>query len=242
MIFSPHEHFDNAAAANKHIDVRPLAAAMGAEIAASISRERQRRRLCRDRSGAVPPQDDLFSRPAADDPRRSVGVQPPLRRLCRGRLHQRRARLSRGAAADQGGRTSAPACCSARAGIPIRPSSPSRPRSACSVPSRSHPIGGDTIWANSALAYRCSSDTMQGLLQRLKVHMSMGNVLESARAYAAPDDNAVGQARADQGHGNASRRYARKVQGISTRSCAPTRAPANRRSIATRPMPPGIEG
>ncbi len=33
MIFSPHEHFDNAAAANRHIDVRPLAAAMGAEIA-----------------------------------------------------------------------------------------------------------------------------------------------------------------------------------------------------------------
>ena len=33
MIFSPHEHFDNAAVANEHIDARPLAAAMGAEIA-----------------------------------------------------------------------------------------------------------------------------------------------------------------------------------------------------------------
>jgi len=33
MIFSTHEHFDNAATANEHIDVRPLAAAMGAEIA-----------------------------------------------------------------------------------------------------------------------------------------------------------------------------------------------------------------
>jgi alpha-ketoglutarate-dependent taurine dioxygenase len=33
MIFSTHEHFDNAAIANEHIDVRPLAAAMGAEIA-----------------------------------------------------------------------------------------------------------------------------------------------------------------------------------------------------------------
>jgi hypothetical protein len=25
MIFSPHEHFDNAAVGNEHIDVRPLA-------------------------------------------------------------------------------------------------------------------------------------------------------------------------------------------------------------------------
>src|SRR5262249_58057774 len=33
MIFSPHEHFDNAPVAPEHIDVRPLAAAMGAEIA-----------------------------------------------------------------------------------------------------------------------------------------------------------------------------------------------------------------
>ena len=29
MIFSTHEHFDNAALANEHIEVRPLAAAMG---------------------------------------------------------------------------------------------------------------------------------------------------------------------------------------------------------------------
>ena len=43
MIFSTHEHFDNAAIANQHIDVRPLAAAMGAEIARRRLRERQRR-------------------------------------------------------------------------------------------------------------------------------------------------------------------------------------------------------
>lgn len=33
MSFSTHEHFDNAAIAIAHIDVRPLAAAMGAEVA-----------------------------------------------------------------------------------------------------------------------------------------------------------------------------------------------------------------
>ena len=54
-------------------------------------------------------------------------------------------------------------------------------------------VGGDTIWANSALAYRALSPTMQGLLRGLKVHMSMGNVLESARAYAPPNDNSIGR-------------------------------------------------
>ena len=44
------------------------------------------------------------------------------------------------------------------------------------------PYGGDTIWVNTALAYQTLSPVMQGVLQDLKVHMSMGKVVASLRA------------------------------------------------------------
>ena len=39
------------------------------------------------------------------------------------------------------------------------------------------PFGGDTWWANTAVAYDFLSDTMQGLLAPLRIHMSARNVL-----------------------------------------------------------------
>ncbi len=39
------------------------------------------------------------------------------------------------------------------------------------------PYGGDTMWANSALAYEFLSDTMKNIVTPLKVHMSAGNVV-----------------------------------------------------------------
>jgi alpha-ketoglutarate-dependent taurine dioxygenase len=41
------------------------------------------------------------------------------------------------------------------------------------------PFGGDTIWANSQLAYEFLSETMQKLLAPLRVHMSARNVLRT---------------------------------------------------------------
>mgnify|MGYP001025995015 FL=1 len=43
------------------------------------------------------------------------------------------------------------------------------------------PYGGDTMWANSALAYSYLSDTMKNILSSLKVHMSAGNVLHEVQ-------------------------------------------------------------
>jgi taurine dioxygenase len=39
------------------------------------------------------------------------------------------------------------------------------------------PYGGDTIWCNTELAYECLSDAMKSLLAPLKVHMSAAGVL-----------------------------------------------------------------
>ena len=39
------------------------------------------------------------------------------------------------------------------------------------------PYGGDTIWCNSALAYRCLSDTMKHVISDLRVHMSAVSVI-----------------------------------------------------------------
>jgi alpha-ketoglutarate-dependent taurine dioxygenase len=55
------------------------------------------------------------------------------------------------------------------------------------------PFGGDTIWANAALAYATLSDTMKALLSGLRVHMSMRDVLAGALDYAAPGESIIGQ-------------------------------------------------
>lgn len=43
------------------------------------------------------------------------------------------------------------------------------------------PFGGDTMWANCALAYDFLSDTMKQILAPLKVHMSADNILAEVR-------------------------------------------------------------
>ena len=50
------------------------------------------------------------------------------------------------------------------------------------------PYGGDTIWANSALAYATLSETMKRMLAPLRVHMSMANVVANAQKYQQPDE------------------------------------------------------
>ena len=45
------------------------------------------------------------------------------------------------------------------------------------------PYGGDTIWANSALAYATLSDTMKSIIDGLRVRMSMGRVLNLAQDH-----------------------------------------------------------
>jgi len=55
------------------------------------------------------------------------------------------------------------------------------------------PFGGDTMWANSALAYNMLSHMMQRTIEPFRVHMSMKNVVALAQASMAPDESAIGR-------------------------------------------------
>lgn len=54
------------------------------------------------------------------------------------------------------------------------------------------PFGGDTIWANCALAYRSLSKTMQEMLAGLRVHMSIRDVLAGAQEHGDARDGLIG--------------------------------------------------
>jgi len=55
------------------------------------------------------------------------------------------------------------------------------------------PFGGDTFFANTALAYRMLSDAMKAMINPLRVHMSMGQVLAAVQKYEKASDSIVGR-------------------------------------------------
>ena len=75
------------------------------------------------------------------------------------------------------------------------------------------PYGGDTIWANTVLAHATLSPTMQAMLAPLRVHMSMGQVVEIAQANQVPDDTPLGRVAATRGLAALPEAVAVKVAG-----------------------------
>jgi taurine dioxygenase len=55
------------------------------------------------------------------------------------------------------------------------------------------PYGGDTIWCNSALAYAALSPAYRRMIDPLRVHFSMRNVLRNAQESAEARDNPIGR-------------------------------------------------
>jgi alpha-ketoglutarate-dependent taurine dioxygenase len=55
------------------------------------------------------------------------------------------------------------------------------------------PYGGDTIWANLALAYAMLSDTLRAQLAPLAVHFSMRDVLQSAQLHSEQRESPIGR-------------------------------------------------
>jgi taurine dioxygenase len=77
------------------------------------------------------------------------------------------------------------------------------------------PYGGDTIWANTALAYATLSDTMKAMLDGLRVRMSMRRVLATAQDHMEPADTPIGRLAATRDDVSLEPAIARKVLGTA---------------------------
>ena len=75
------------------------------------------------------------------------------------------------------------------------------------------PFGGDTMWANTALAYALLSDTMKAVLAPLRVRMSMRAVLAMAQSVMEPDDTTVGRLAATRDAEQPDETLKRKIEG-----------------------------
>lgn len=191
MIGHTHGQFDNHPADYAHIEARPLAAAMGAEIGgvdcstmtdtqfAEIEQALFRHKMIFFRNQPISHGDQsAFSRrfgPFAEDAY-TKGVEgfPEVQPVIK------EADERTGFLFGSGWHTDSPF-------LP-QPPAISTLRS-IQIP----PFGGDTIWANSALAYATLSDTMKAMLQGLRVHMSIRKGLASAQNHAPANDTAIGR-------------------------------------------------
>jgi alpha-ketoglutarate-dependent taurine dioxygenase len=75
------------------------------------------------------------------------------------------------------------------------------------------PFGGDTTWANSALAYANLSEVYRAMIAPLKVHFSLRDVLRSAQEAVQVGDSPIGQLAATRGADKLSEGLLRKIKG-----------------------------
>jgi taurine dioxygenase len=211
MIVHPVGKFDNHARTYVHIEARPLAAAMGAEIrGAQLSNLsdaqfaeirdalfRHKMIFFRDQNIGHADQEffSLHFGPFAEDAyTEGVEGHPNVQAVIK------EADVKTGMVFGSGWHTDSaflarPPAISMLYGVDIPP------------------FGGDTIWANTVLAYAMLSETMQRMLAPLRVRMSMARVLESAQAYARVDDSSLGRLAALHGATTLPEEVMRKVQG-----------------------------
>jgi alpha-ketoglutarate-dependent taurine dioxygenase len=75
------------------------------------------------------------------------------------------------------------------------------------------PVGGDTIWANSALAYALLSDSYRRMIEGLRVRFSIRDVLRSAQQAVEQRDSPIGRLAATRDAERVSEDLARKIEG-----------------------------
>ncbi len=191
MIIHPSGAFDNHAVATHHIEVMPLAAAMGAEIdgvdlAAATDDQfeeieaalfRHKMIYFRDQDISHADQEAFGRRfgPFAEDAyTKGVPGHPDVQPVVREADTRVAMVFGSGWHTDS----------------PFLPQPPAISMLyGVDVP----PYGGDTIWANSALAYSTLSPAMRRVVEPLRVHMSMKHVLATAQRAVDPDDTPLGR-------------------------------------------------
>lgn len=211
MRLHPTEKFDNRALPTRFIHVEPLAAAMGAEITgvsipdltddafAEVQAALFRHKMIYFRGQKLSHgEHDAFSLrfgPAAEDAYTQGvpghdNVQPVIKEA------DDRSRMVFGS----GWHTDSPF-------LP-RPPAITSLRSV-EVP----PFGGDTIWANSALAYSVLSETYREMIAGLRVRFSMRDVLRTAHEAVELSDTPMGRLAATRDAGELPEHLRRKVEG-----------------------------
>ncbi len=75
------------------------------------------------------------------------------------------------------------------------------------------PFGGDTTWANAALAYTMLSDAYREMIGGLQVHFSVRDVLAAAQEAVQVSDSPMGRLAATRGSDNLSEDLRRKIRG-----------------------------
>lgn len=211
MIVHPHGRFDNAPLPLERLEARPLAAAMGAEILgaridAIDDAAFAEIRACLFRHGMIflrdqpvdfgayeafaarfgPRAEDAYTAGVAGHP----DIQPVIREA-----DARDAMIF-----GSGWHTDSPFLAAPPAISMLL---------AKAVP----PWGGDTIWANAALAYRTLDAETQDLIAPLHVRMSMARVLETARTHVEPGDTPLGRLAATDPGAPLPADLARRVEG-----------------------------
>jgi len=212
MLIHPTGKFNNSAVVNRHIEVRPLAAAMGAEICGvDVERitdgqfEEVRAALFRHKmiffrgqklSHGGQHRFSLRFGPFAEDAyTKGVPGFPEVQPLVREAEAQRGGLVFGGGWHTDSPFLPEPPAISMLYGVDIPP------------------YGGDTMWANSALAYAYLSDMMKRLLAPLEVRMSMARVLATAQAHNATDGSAIGRLAATRDLTELPEDVTRKVRG-----------------------------
>jgi alpha-ketoglutarate-dependent taurine dioxygenase len=211
MNLHPTGGFDNHPADNRHIEVVPLAAAMGAEIRgvsiadlSGAAFAEVRAALFRHKMIYFRDQEITHGQQAAFSARFGAFAEDAYTQGVPGHLEVQplimEADRTPGMVFGAGWHTdspflAAPPAISMLYGVDIPP------------------YGGDTIWANSALAYATLSDAMKTIVAPLKVRMSMGRVVETAQAHQPPDETPLGRVAATKGMARLPDDIARKVAG-----------------------------
>jgi alpha-ketoglutarate-dependent taurine dioxygenase len=75
------------------------------------------------------------------------------------------------------------------------------------------PLGGDTTWANSALAYSMLSDIYRRLIGGLKVHFSLRDVLKASQEAVEVSDSPIGRLASTRDSSTLSEDLVRKIKG-----------------------------
>lgn len=212
MRLHPTGKFDNRAATYAHIEARPLAAAMGAEIVgvrvaeitdaqfAEIRHALFRHKMIyfRGQAGLTHADHEAFSLrfgPFAEDAyTKGVPGHRDVHPLIKEADDRSNMVFGEGWHTDSPFMPEPPAITILRS---------------VEIP----PFGGDTTWANSALAYQMLSDTYQRIVDQLRVHFSLRDVLQSVYDAVQIGDSPIGRLAATQDAGELPEDLKRKIRG-----------------------------